>query len=215
MGTITKKRELILWVVSLIALTSCSNNVCYEEDPVITRTEISSDSIFIINDENRTRIYKFLDPSVEEDRYEEYKEYEEYFITMPDYKLSDLGFFMRDLYTGARVDGDTTFVGKKFGIYGANLLHNQGQLVLTNGNTITFARIGYMDYDEVLMYLIQYFKDNDIDERLLPIYVNRVSKLWLNNARSYHEFGKWYKWFNEPEKDSIAKEYGKYMDFLK
>lgn len=187
----------------MIVLTSCSNNACYDNhDYVLTHTEISSDSIFIFNDENRVKIYKLLDPAIVDWGYD-------------DKDVADLLIFIRDLYTGARVDKDTTFIGKKFGIYGANLLHNQSELVLTNGSNFTFARISYMDYDKVLMYLIQYFKDNDIDERLLPIYVNRVSKLWLNNARSYHQFGEWYVWFNEPEKDSIAMEYGEYMDFLK
>lgn len=192
----------------MIVGTSCSNNACYDNyDYVLTHTEISSDSIFVFNDENKVKIHKLLDPSLED--------MENFLLTEYNTKLSDLGFFIYDLYTGARIDEDTTFVGKQFGIYNVHLLNNQSELVLTNGSNFTFVRISYMDYDEVLMYLIQYFKDNDIDERLLPIYVNRVSRLWLNNARRYHQFGKWYKWFNEPDKVNIAKEYKEYMDFLK
>lgn len=169
--------------------------------------ETSNDSIFVFNDENRVKIHKLLHPGLEE--------MENFLLTECGTKLSDLDIFIYDLYTGTRVDRDSTFVGKKYGIYNAHLFHHSGELVLTNGGDFTFVRISYMSYEEVLMYIMQYFKDNNIDERLLPIYIDRASKVWLSGKRSFDEYGNWHDWFNYPDKDEIAKEYSEYMDFLR
>ncbi len=192
----------------LIGLTGCSNNACCDHyEHIQTHTEISNDSVFVFNDENKVKIHKLLNPYLED--------MEEFLLTEYNTKLSDLGFFIYDLYTGNIINDDINFTGKKYGIYKVNLLHQPGELILTNGGSFTYVRISEMSYEEVLLYIIQYFKDNDIDERLLPIYINRISKVWLWGTAGYHEFGKWYDWFNEPDKDDIAKEYKEYMDFLK
>lgn len=194
----------------MIALTSCSNNACCDHYKHIqTHTEISNDSVFVFNDENRVKILKLLDPTISEN-----------IFVMNDCQ-GDLSIYsyapnlsIRDLLTNTDIDSNS-YVSKRFGIYGVHEFRRPSELILINGGSFTYESISYMSYEEVLLYIIQYFKDNDIDERLLPIYINRVSKVWLNDNRRFDQYGKWYDWFNEPDKDDIAKEYKEYMDFLK
>lgn len=194
----------------MIALTSCSNNACCDHyEHIQTHTEISNDSVFVFNDENRVKILKLLDPTISEN-----------IFVMNDCQ-GDLSIYsyapnlsIRDLLTNTDIDSNS-YVSKRFGIYGVHEFRRPSELILINGGSFTYESISYMSYEEVLLYIIQYFKDNNIDERLLPIYINRVSKVWLNNKRSFDQYGTWYDWFNEPDKIDIAKEYKEYMDFLK
>lgn len=210
MGTITEKIRLICGMFLLIGLTGCSNNACCDYcENIQTHTEISNDSVFVFNDENRVKILKLLDPTISEN------------IFVMNACQGDLSIYgyapnlsIRDLLTNTDIDSNS-YVSKRFGIYGVHEFRLPSELILTNGGSFTYERISYMSYEEVLLYIIQYFKDNNIDERLLPIYINRVSKVWLNNKRSFDQYGKWYDWFNEPDKVDIAKEYKEYMDFLK
>lgn len=213
METIIKQTTLILVIFLSIGLIGCSNNINYEKyyddhEYVKIYTETSNDSIFVFNDKNRVKILKAEDPTISENVF---------IIDACNGDLSQFAYepnlFIRDLFTDTPINNNS-YISKQFGLYGVNSFHHPGELILTNGGNFTFIRITKMSYEEVLINIIQYFKDNNIDERLLPIYIDRASKVWLLGKRSFDEFGNWHDWFNYPDKDEIAKEYSAYMDFL-
>lgn len=77
-------------------------------------------------------------------------------------------------------------------------------ILLIKGKEMTFINM-HKCYSEVIKEVMRYFEKNkDVDKRLMPLYIHRITLLFLRNHWG-DELGPWYDWFHE--RDSISKEY--------
>lgn len=104
------------------------------------------------------------------------------------------------------------YVSSKYGLFAFSTIGNKSDILLTYQGKYTFINISEMSYASILKTIINYFdKFPDIDKRLMPIYVQKITLQYLWNVRSYDQYGPWRRWFGEDKTDLIAKEYSKYL----
>lgn len=122
-----------------------------------------------------------------------------------------------DLYNN-EVIVDSSYICHKYGIFLVRLndmlnRKDRSALLLTNGGKCEYLNQSRLSsYDELLHIIKNYFRRNpDIDERLLPIYINRASAVFLKDRAYFVQGGIWRSWFDN--EDAVSKEYSKYMDF--
>lgn len=99
---------------------------------------------------------------------------------------------------------------RKVDIYRINSsrLPRHYHLLLLNGKDMTFINM-YKPYHKVIKEVFRFFRKNkDIDRRLMPLFMNRVT-MWFLCSHLSDELGPWYDWFQE--RDSVSREYYKFQ----
>ena len=85
-------------------------------------------------------------------------------------------------------------------------------MLLVNNDEWTILEIN-QTYSEMIEDVLEYFEINDeIDKRLLPIYIQKVTKEYLYEYMGNSQYGPWRSWSSQKPQDTIAVQYGKYMD---
>ena len=85
-------------------------------------------------------------------------------------------------------------------------------MLLVNNDEWTILEIA-QPYSEMIEEVLEYFEINDeIDKRLLPIYIQKVTKRYLYEYFGNAQFGSWRSWSSQKPQDTIAVQYSKYMD---
>jgi len=81
-------------------------------------------------------------------------------------------------------------------------------ILLINGVDMTFINMK-QSYEKVIRAILRFFGQNDdIDPRLMPLYIQRITGWYLRNHWQ-DERGDWFDWFNEA--DSVSSEYYKFQ----
>lgn len=129
-----------------------------------------------------------------------------------------LSFMITNMLTGkAILKGDSTTVAAKYDLYIASDYDNYPIIIFVNEGTVTFLDLANKEYDEVIQYVLKYFQDNpNIDKRLLPIWLQRISDEWLvEKSLNYND---WQGWLNTKDdssppspSDSLIWSYRKYL----
>jgi len=85
-------------------------------------------------------------------------------------------------------------------------------MLLVNNSEWTILSI-YQPYSDIIKKVLEYFEVNDnIDKRLLPIYIQKITKRFLTEKFGNDQTGPWHDWLLKRPQDTIALQYGKYMD---
>ena len=121
-----------------------------------------------------------------------------------------------------RVPLDTTYKGsynpsnllnqntRKIDIYRcvAFASHLTYHILLLNGRDMTFINLN-KPYDKVIKEVLRYFdKNKDVDNRLMPLYVDLITRWFLHNHWE-DDLGPWHDWFHQ--RDSVSREYYRFQ----
>lgn len=123
---------------------------------------------------------------------------------------------IREVFTGKEVDNvynPAVLADKeKFGLYTINYFRGRRQFMLYNKGKFTVIKDD--DYPVVIKKLLEYFKKHKkLDDRLLPLSIQEITKIYLDNCRSYDQFGPWRHWWGGEEADSLGKIYNQYLQY--
>lgn len=96
---------------------------------------------------------------------------------------------------------------RKIDIYRILLSGDSGannHILLITGHKMTFINTNN-SYNDVVEAVLHFFeKNNEVDQRLMPLYIQKITWWYLRNHWK-DERGEWHDWFNK--KDSISMEY--------
>lgn len=121
---------------------------------------------------------------------------------------------IRDIFTEEEVtdvyDRNSPADKGKFAIYTLNqYLSHRRQLLLFNKGEFTAFYVD--DYPKVIHKIITYFKKHkDLDERLLPLCIQEVTKIYVANRRTTDQFGPWRHWWSD-DADSLGRIYNEHL----
>lgn len=108
-------------------------------------------------------------------------------------------------------DPDSESDRRKFAVYTVNCWRNPRQLVLLNNEEITVIYMG--EYTMAIRKLLEYFEIHaEVDKRLLPLCIQELTRIYVNNERTYTESGPWRHWWDE-EADSLGRIYNQYLRY--
>jgi hypothetical protein len=128
---------------------------------------------------------------------------------------SDYNMRIWNLLTLDRIPDSVAHVSRKYDIYLIEMFGTRvtGTVMFTNGSEFEFVNPKKTDYEDYMMWVIDYFKRNpDIDKRLMPIYVQQITWEYLRWHAAIDESGQlWRSWFDEDPRDSIATEYRPFL----
>lgn len=120
---------------------------------------------------------------------------------------------IRDVFTGKEVanvyDKSSSSDKEKFALYTLSCGRRTRQLLLFNkGEFTVFSGDAY---PQVLKGIVSYFeKHKDLDERLLPLCIQEITKIHVNNQLDYDDYGPWRHWWDE-EADSLGLIYNQHL----
>lgn len=118
---------------------------------------------------------------------------------------------IRNLLTRERIT-DRNYMSDQFGIYSFNSSNNISHVFLINGDKYSIIEMGFPTYEQIIEKVLKYFRKNpEVDKRLLPLYIQKITLQYLWNHGGYDDFGPWRKWFDKNTTDSIALKYRDYL----
>lgn len=190
----------------LIFLVSCSNELSISEIPIPEEYKNMYDI------EQRFEIYLNWAEKIPSDKIELYGTYMDSLVYL---SFISPNLIIRDLFTQEEIedvyDRNNPKDKEKFAIYCVQMDRQYSHLLLFNKGE--FTMIPLFDYLKALKELIAYFQQHkDIDERLLPLCVQEITKMYVGNVRSYKEIGPWRHWWDD-EADSLGRIYNKYLKY--
>lgn len=217
--------RIIIIVSLIITVIGCNNNNSNEiKEIVAINTPIEAVDL---DTSIRSRVYKLLG------HYDEsYISFEPELFGLPDsmridyalevkyptmYDNPNMGF--RNVYESNRIEDITEGeIANSYNMYFFKFIGTNPQYVLLTNHgkleIITVRDDG--GYESLIKKIFKYFKDNpNIDERLLPLYVQELTKEYVVQKLGYSQDGPWRQWEDNTydKVDSIGRIYNKYLDY--
>lgn len=130
--------------------------------------------------------------------------------------LIDPNLQIRDVFTGEDItdiyDKSSPADKAKFALYTINYVSGARRLLIYNKGEFTVLYVG--DYQRVLKEIVRYFdKHKDLDPRLLPLCVQKITEMYVSNRRTRDDHGPWRHWWDE-EADSLGCIYNQHLRYL-
>lgn len=130
--------------------------------------------------------------------------------------LIDPNLQIRDVFTGEDItdvyDKSSPADKAKFALYTINSWRGARQLLIYNKGE--FAVLCDDDYPQMLKEIVRYFdKHKDLDLRLLPLCVQKITEIYVRNRLSRDDHGPWRHWRSKSA-DSLGRLYNQYLNCL-